>query len=430
MRFGGNDEALNGCTKIYIGTKSNCGYIRRNSKVKLSSPEEYCISVSGGTVVIEGSDDNGVLYGCSDFYGKYIVKLEYVDDQNVYHENPFEKDFPDFELCSKPAVRSRGIWTWGHVIYDYRAFFDNMVRLKLNTVTIWNDCAPFNLCDIVEYAHSCGIKIICGYSWFWDTDCSKINPEAVESGIADIIKKYEEEYLPSGCDGIYFQSFTELNSEYIGDVLIAEAVTDFVNKASAAMFGKYPELELWFGLHANSVKEKLEYIKNVNPDVKIVWENCGAFPFHTLPCHTEGFDSTMDFVEKIVNLRGENDNFGAVTKSIVQLRWSSFEHLTAPANIGVSTKRSRQNRSLQKNSMWKYVQSFWLAHPEQCAEAVSFMSDAKSGNLSLCALVEDGMFEEKIMFPVALYAEILWNPHCDIKNCVREVSLRNYVEFA
>ncbi len=55
-----------------------------------------------------------------------------------------ESPLPDFELNSRPAVKNGGIWTWGHVIYDYRSFIDNMVMLKLNTVTIWNDFLPKN----------------------------------------------------------------------------------------------------------------------------------------------------------------------------------------------------------------------------------------------------------------------------------------------
>lgn len=426
----GQESTVSDCTKIYVGTKSDNEYIRQNSQLSLSHSEEYSITAKDGIIVIEGSDERGVLYGCADFYNKYIVSLEYVDDQTVYHRNPFECKLPDFSFTSYPEVGNRGIWTWGHVIYDYRAFFDNMVRLKLNTVTIWNDSVPVNAREIVDYAHSSGIKILWGYAWFWDTDCSKFDPAAVKNGIGDIIKKYEDEYLPTGCDGIYFQSFTELNSEYIGGVLIADAVTDFVNSASNAFFEKYPDIELHFGLHANSVKEKLEYIKNVNPKVKIIWENCGAFPFHTLPCHTEGFAETLDFAKKIAKLRGDDDSFGVVTKSFVQLNWNSFEHLEAGAFIGSATKLAKARRTEQKRSTWKYAQGYWLANADMCQTAIRVLCEAKDGKLAISALVEDGMFEESVKFPVALYAEILWNPHGDIKQQIREVSLRNYVEFA
>ena len=48
----------------------------------------------------------------------------------------------------------------------------------------------------------------------------------------------------------------------------------------------------------------------------------------------------------------------------------------------------------------------------------------------ITALVEDGMFEENIMYPVALYSEMLWDCGADIKTMMSEVALRNYVTFA
>lgn len=425
-----NTSGLDSYTKIYIGTKANNPFIRENSNAVLSHPEEYRISVKDGIIMIEGSDDRGVLYGCSDFYNKYIVGLEYTDNSGSYFENPFERPFPDFEYQSHPAVSERGIWTWGHVIYDYKAFIDNMARLKMNALTIWNDCVPLNAKEIVDYAHDSGIKVIFGYSWFWDTDCNSIDVSAVNDSIGDILNKYETEYLPLGCDGIYFQSFTELDKEYIGDVLIAQAVTDFVNNAAKVFFEKYPELELQFGLHANSVKEKLEYIKNVDPRVRIVWENCGAFPFDYIPKNVENFDDTMDFVKKIAVLRGNDDRFGVVTKGLTKLKWSSFEHIDGQIFAGVSTKRIRDNRVRRKNVIWRYLQSYWFTNSGYVEEMIKAMTDAKKGKLYISALIEDGMFEENIMFPAALYAEILWDPYYDINKHINEVALRNYVEFA
>jgi hypothetical protein len=55
---------------------------------------------------------------------------------------------------------------------------------------------------------------------------------------------------------------------------------------------------------------------------------------------------------------------------------------------------------------------------------------AKGGEISAFALVEDGMFEENIMYPVALYAEMLWDSETDTKTLVTEVALREYVSFA
>ena len=58
------------------------------------------------------------------------------------------------------------------------------------------------------------------------------------------------------------------------------------------------------------------------------------------------------------------------------------------------------------------------------------LSDAKNGDLTVTALVEDGMFEENIMYPVALYSEMLWNCNADFSKLLSEVALRSYVTFA
>ena len=43
---------------------------------------------------------------------------------------------------------------------------------------------------------------------------------------------------------------------------------------------------------------------------------------------------------------------------------------------------------------------------------------------------EDGMFEENIMYPVVLYAEMLWNCNSDTKELIKTVAQRSYVCFA
>ena len=58
------------------------------------------------------------------------------------------------------------------------------------------------------------------------------------------------------------------------------------------------------------------------------------------------------------------------------------------------------------------------------------MNKKSVGNLLITALVEDGMFEENLMFPVALYSEMLWDCNSDFKEMITEVALRDYVTFA
>ena len=418
------------CRCIYIGTKENNPYIKRNSIAELSDPEAYAIEVKNDTAVIEGYDDAGVIYGVLDFYNKYIVKFEH-PDTDEYWTNIFEKDIlPDFKHLSAPSIKERGLWTWGHVIYDYQGYFDNMLKLKMNSVVIWNDFVPTNAKEIVEYAHSCNIKLYWGFSWLWDVDCLKFDLSKLDGESEKIFEKYEKEYAFSGADGIYFQTFTETKQEYIGGVLIADAATNFVNKTAELFYNKYPNINLQFGLHAISVKDRLEFIKKVDNRISIFWEDCGSFPFSYVPTDIESFDETKDFVSRTAALRGDNDRFGVVTKGLVKLDWTQFVHLQGSQYIGVSSKLVKQNRIERKKRIWRYIQSAWLANADKAQEMVQLMYREKNGNLPILALVEDGMFEENIMYPVALYSEMLWNCNEDTKKLMKEVAQRSYVCFA
>ena len=132
-----------------------------------------------------------------------------------------------------------------------------MVLLKLNEIVIWNDYTQINAGEVVDYAHSLGIKVVWGFAWGWGTDCNVsmgLDEESMRELKDKIVKKYEKEYANSGADGIYFQSCTELNQEYIGDKLIAEVVVDFVNDTAGALIDKYPRLHIQFGLHILKMK--------------------------------------------------------------------------------------------------------------------------------------------------------------------------------
>ena len=425
------EENLFGFRCIFIGTKENHAYIAKNSKTVLTSAEEYYIRVDDDTIIIEGYDDAGALYGSLDFYDRYILPSEYPGDPDRYRVNFFEKDrLPNFEFHSKPSVAERGLWTWGHVIYDYKGYLENMMKLKMNRVIIWNDFLPINAREITEYAHERNIKVIWGFSWLWDTDCAKFDMTALHDESLKVFEKFEKEFGDTEIDGIYFQTFTELNREYIGGTLIAEAAANFVNRTAKLFYEKYPNIELEFGLHANSVKNRLEFIKAVDPRIRIVWENCGSFPFSYLPDDIKDFDETLHFVRKIASLRGVDERFGVVTKGLVKLDWETFEHCAGAQYIGISTKRMKHNRIDRKAPIWKYIQANWIAYADKALEAVRTMRDCKKENLSIYALVEDGMFEENLMWPVALYAQMLWDCDEALPSLLSRTALRRDTVFA
>ena len=418
-----------GFTDICIGTADDNPTLRTLG-LSATHPEGYTICVKDGTVYILGADERGLLYGCVDFYCKYLTPLEYPQKGGKYHQNPLSADLPDFELSSHPAVSRRGIWTWGHVIFDYKRFFDNMLRLKLNEVTIWNDVAPLNAKEIMNYAKDLGIKVVWGYAWGWDTNCKEIPLDKLCGVSEQIFETFEREYAPLGADAIYFQSLTETAQTEKDGVLIASAVTEFVNKTASLFYEKYPDIEIQFGLHATSVKDHLDAIKLTDPRIRIVWEDVGCFPFWYYPKQISGFDKTMALLDSISTLRGENEKFGAVLKGITQLDWSEFEHTFAPMYVGVSDKRTLEENAKRKRKIWHHMQAYWLINADKVLETVRLMTKNTGGDLYICALVEDGMFEHDLMYIVALFAEMLWDADADIKKLMSEVALRGNVEFA
>ncbi|MBQ8350544.1 MAG: hypothetical protein IJY20_00670 [Clostridia bacterium] len=424
------DDGVENYRCIYIGTKENNAYIRAHSSYTLTHEEEYAFWVENDTACIEGFDDAGVLYGCLDFYNKYLLKEEYPHDDERYRINCFDKPLKDFAYTSYPSVANRGIWTWGHVIYDFRGFIDNMVKLKMNTLIVWNDRVPVNAEDMVAYAHSCGVKVIWGFPWLWDTDCKKIDFAHMGEYSEEIFAYYEREYASLAGDGIYFQTATEFEEQEIGGISVAKAVTDFVNKTAALFYEKYPTLEIQFGLHATSVKTRLDALRAVDPRVRIVWENCGDFPFSYLPSEVDHFEGTTAFVQDIAVLRGEGDRFGVVTKGFTKLDWSAFAHAEQPVHLGVSSESMKKNRITRKRKIWRYIQAYWLTNADKALAMIKEMANAKQGDLVITGLVEDGMFEENIMYPVALYSEMLWDADAPIQQLMSEVALRDYVTFA
>lgn len=420
---------------IFLGTESDNAYLKDCSAP--DQPEGYRIKVEkskynaeNSAVYICGADDNGVLYGCVDFAGRYLVHAKNNHNHADYFKKLMTDVMPETDFSSSPSVSDRGLWTWGYVIYDYKKYIDHMVDLKLNTLTVWNDFLPVNAKEIVDYAHSVGVKIIWGFSWLWDVDCDAIDITNLDKYVDDIVDKYENEYAHIGGDGIYFQSFTETNSENNGNLVIAQAVTRFVNNVSEKLYKKYPDLNLQFGLHANSVKNKLEYLKELNPKITTVWENCGAFPFDPIPKNIDTAAETAEFTEKIMSMNTAAGKFGVVLKGLTHLDWNEFYHQEGEFVLGEATENFVCKRTAEKQEVWRYLQAYWIRNADAVLEEVRHMTNERNGKLIVSALAEDGMFEKNIWYPMAMFAEMLWNADKDIKDIMCDTALMPNVVFA
>lgn len=392
-------------------------------------------------IVVAANGERGVLYGVVDATGVYFKEVALppkapkgktdVRNEN-YFPSAFNADTLPFRKESEPSVKKRALWTWGHCIYDYKRFFKNMALLKLNQAVIWNDYAPVNAKEVVAYAKSWGVEIFWGSPWGWDTSMptEAASLEPTEEVVQALVGKYADEYADTGAAGLYFQSFTETSQEKIGGKYIAEAVVDFVNAAAKKMYERFPNLELQFGLHADSVKNRIFAMEKVDPRIRIVWENCGDTPYSYDPNDVSNFDETMAFSEKIATLRGKNEKFGAVLKGMPTLDWDHFFHIRGPFALGVNHERFTRGRDEYRRELWKHYQADWLVNGWRTQALVKRLVAKNGGDMSLQLLVEDGMFEETIYFPAALCAESLWDANEENGKLVSRVASCPWVNFA
>ena len=429
-----------------IGTLTDNSLIRSKYKsVADGEKQGYIIDVTetddGNVITIAGNTPQGVYYGIADFLGEYLptvaVKLTTNGNFNLdgVFNAPFNKIMPAYSRESAPAIKNRAIWTWGHCIFDYKKFFDNMALLKLNEIVIWNDSMPINAKQVVKYAHGMGIRVIFGFAWGWDTDCGAFDikecfiEKRVKTFAGEVVEYYEKNVLPTGADGIYFQSFTELSADNIGGVNVAQAVTAWVNGIAEEIYAKYPHIELQFGLHATSVKEHLTYLKAVDKRIKIVWEDCGAFPYNYSPSAVENYCETEVLTNEMLSLRGESEKFGAVFKGMTTLYWDKFKHIDSPFVLGKSTKKTVDEVYEDRKPAWKYIQAEWIKNAEYVRKTARNIEGKTKGETDIQLLVEYGAFEKEIFFPVALAAAILWNPDENVNGLIEKTALNPAVKF-
>lgn len=423
-------------------------WVEKNAERAPQEAEGYAIEVGESAfrpgrqmVRITGHDAAGVLYGCMDFCGQYCGNVIYKNRDlwsDATYDHPFEGTLNPWKTCAVPAIKTRALWTWGHVIYDYRKYLDNMARLRLNEIVIWNDVVPLNARDVVAYAHELNIRVVWGFSWGWGVSCAKIlenyNEDALLELKREVMETYEREYLQTGCDGIYFQSFTELHDDQVNGLCIADQVTQLVNCIAGALLEKYPDLHIQFGLHATSVKNHLDALKKVDRRVHIVWEDCGSFPYHYEPDRVADFEETAAFTREIAQLRGREERFGAVFKGMLKLDWGKFEHFSQPYILGERTDSVLHARLMKKSRIWKTLQADWLKNAECVRKMIEWLAaqdKASEGKASIIeALVEDGVFEQEIMLPVALYAQMLWTPDIPAADLIGQVAKYPHVRFA
>lgn len=421
---------------VFVGCYQDSASIRKLVSADEVPEDGFLVKVirnpeneEGSFVILTARTPQQLFYAAVSFLDDYIPANAPKGGSNRMPDLIFDAPLPEYQSAQTPDHKKRSVFTWGHSINDYRAYIDNMARLRLNELFLWNDYVPLNVEDVISYAHSYGITVVLGYSWGWKEVGKKdsITEEDLQAVKERVVSEYRESYEKLGCDGIYFQSFTERKDESVGGKLISAMVTDFVNDVAQALWQITPSLRLVFGLHATSVRHQLEDIARVDPRIEILWEDCGQFPYHYPPYVTDEdrFSETIDFTKKLLELRG-GKGVGLVFKGVMMLDWKKFVYQSGPYVMGENAAEiARHDRAVRANS-WRIFSGYWMQNLPRAVQMLRHVQSCKLGEVNLCIA---GTFDGGIYLPQALCAQMFWSCAEPESEILRKVSWRSCITY-
>lgn len=383
----------------------------------------------GNVVIITAREEQELFYGAVGFLDDYVPAMTPWHGAVRLPRNTFIEPMVERSYTENATFKTRGIFAWGHPINDYRLYIENMARLKLNQLILWNDYMPLNVQDIIDYAHSFGIKVIFGYAWGWKPGFGKnitdLSDARLQELKQEIIAQYEENYAKVNGDGIYFQSFTEDKKEYVNGRLIAEAVRVLVNDTANALWEKYPNLKLQFGLHATSVKNHLDEIAKVDKRIEIVWEDCGTFPYAYAPIvfSEKDFEETLEFTKKILTLRGDAP-VGLLFKGAMTVDWTMFASQSGRFVLGNNATEIIEHDRRMRPGGWKQFSAEWMQYGQYALRMLRFI---KENALSEVSVGTVGVFDGAIFLPEALSAQMFRTTEDEYGETLKKVARRDKV---
>ncbi|MFH1005923.1 MAG: hypothetical protein V1800_00285 [Candidatus Latescibacterota bacterium] len=431
---------------LLIGTASNNPGIRslvEQGKVSVPDrPEGYGIGClqspwnpNRRIIAIAGHDAAGVQHGVMHF-GAEILGVRHGEDDPKKKRDVFDR-MPDFGVKEAPRIQNRGIWTWGYAIHDYRRFLDNMARLRMNMLTLWNDCPPVNISEILHYAHSRGIRIILGFHWGWGTTGIDLTDDAhIQLLKKAVLENYQQHYAHLPHDGIYFQTLTETSEKTVKNQSIAGLACNLVNNIGRALLQKYPDLAIQFGLHATSIRDHYTCLEALDPRITLTWEDAGVIPYSYDPVaqhdpnkpHVfqgpKSVDETIAYSKKLAAIRGGRE-FAMVPKGFTCIRWETEFENHASFILGERSMRAARDRLCERQPRWDTVNGLWMRNYPDAQRFFREILGTGTRKVTATALVEDGMFEIRIQPAIALLAHILWNPDEDEK-MLPQLALSSY----
>jgi hypothetical protein len=376
-------------------------------------------------VLVAGDTPEAVLWATFDFLDVVAPTLESkVSSQHGRYAGSFFRaaKVPAYECRRQPQTPVRSIFSWGHVVDDYRVTFREMARARFNRAILWNDRQVVNARDVVECAHSWGVKVFWGFSWGWTL--SGKDAEGLDFGklADDIVAEWRRVWKPMGGDGIYFQSFTETDKRDIGGRSIPEAVTELVNAVARRIRAESPGTEIVFGLHSNSMKREgaAEAIAKVDPALEILWENCGGFPFW----ETDGkvMPPDVKFCDQILAL---NKSVGLAWKAQLRMDWKNYVPPSGPFMLGCAGERLLARDRAVTVPRYASFDEDWILNGKLAHDFVRHVRAGRNPPKEFNAVAE---YNPPYGFATHCQAELFWSGEDPWEEIARRARMRSRPE--
>jgi len=350
-------------------------------------------------LAIAGADPAGALYAVRDLEHYHLAAFHPADGRLT--AEPFARE--DY-----PRIAHRGHWVWGCNMPDKPAWIEQMSRWKLNELIHWDNFPPAKAREYVAFAHERGVRVSWGFGWGWVPAWNYALPADFDHGVGDgvemcgsnpanlqffrreILRKVREVYAPTGCDGIYFQAFTECpkcRCPRCADRTMGELMLEFVNPIVDAVKREFPSLWISCGIHHDF--GDFSYLKQLDPRCNIYWENCEAG----------------------TSVRGENEDFGYLYKSIPYGHGYSADCPADPPYTEASLQAWMAANAQQyviPGGRDTHIQ--YLTFLQQWTRR--FLGK-RSGNTHAGVVADHAVFCRRTPFPFVALAEAQWNPDGD-----------------
>jgi hypothetical protein len=373
-------------------------------------------------VLVAGDTPAAVLWGTFDFLDIVVPPLE---ARIAAHAQRYAGTFfrvrkvPSYACVRAPETPIRSIFSWGHVIDDYRVMFRELARARFNRAILWNDQLVVNAREVVECANSWGVSVYWGFSWGWtlsgknpkDFDLKKLEDE--------IVAEWRAKWKTMGGDGIYFQSFTETSNATIGGRPIPEVVVELVNAVAKRIRTEALGTDIVFGLHSNSMRRpgSSEALAKVDPSIEILWENCGGFPYWEY-----GKGNSKPDVALCDRALANNKLVGFAWKAQVRMDWAHYIPPAGPFLLGRAGRRVfDRDRAVLLPRLASYDED-WISHGRIAYDHIRHLRAGGKAPNEFNAVVEQ--VAPPYAFATQCQAELFWSSKDDWETIAHRARMR------